>query len=54
MDYHSYELKTRRKLDVTAHKAISVEDILSLDIKRPVVYRKKSKLFLKSKRSSRL
>jgi hypothetical protein len=24
MEYHSYDLKTRRKLDVTAHRAISV------------------------------
>jgi hypothetical protein len=44
MEYHSYELKTRRKLDVTAHRAISVEDILSLDIKKAGRTQKKVKI----------
>lgn len=34
MDYHADELKKRRKLDVTAHRAISVDDIASLDTKK--------------------
>jgi ribosomal protein L31E len=44
MEYHSDELKKRRKLDVTAHRAISVEDIPSLDIKKAGRTKKKVKV----------
>jgi hypothetical protein len=42
MEYHSYDLKTRRKLDVTAHRAISVWGYSKLGYQKGRSYTEKS------------